>query len=140
MAVELNAYLNFRDQTRDAMTFYKSVFGGKLDMQTFKEFQASDDPSEQDKIMHAVLEGDHGIKLMAADTPNRMEYTVGTHSFSLSLSGEHDDGEVLKGFFEKLADGGTITMPMDKAPWGDEFGMCVDKFGTSWLVNIGSKK
>jgi PhnB protein len=140
MAVELNAYLNFRDNAREAMTFYKSVFGGKLDMQTYKQFQASDDPAEDDKIMHAVLDGEHGIKFMAADTPKRMEFPEGSRAFSLSLSGEHEDGELLKGFFEKLSEGGTVPMPMAKAPWDDEFGMCEDKFGVSWLVNIGAKK
>jgi PhnB protein len=62
-----------------------------------------------------------------------MEYTPGTN-FSISLSG--DDDAALRGYWGKLADGGTVAMPLDKAPWGDTFGMCVDRFGVSWLVNI----
>ena len=54
--------------------------------------------------------------------------------FSVSLSG--DDADQLRGYFEKLAASGTTTMPLQKQVWGDEFGMCVDKFGISWLVNI----
>jgi PhnB protein len=133
MAVQLNPYLNFRDTAREAMEFYHSVFGGELAMNTFAEFHASEDPAEQDKIMHSQLVTENGLVLMAADTPNSMEYTPGT-GYSISLSGDED--ETLRGYWQKLSDGGTVTMPLDNAPWGDTFGMCVDKFGVSWLVNI----
>jgi PhnB protein len=135
MTTRLNPYLNFRDTAREAMDFYQSVFGGELTSSTFGEFQASDDPAEQDKIMHSMLITDNGLVLMASDTPNRMDHTPGTN-FSISLSGE-DDAE-LRGYWEKLSAGGTITMPLNQAPWGDTFGMCVDKFGISWLVNINA--
>jgi PhnB protein len=137
MAVLLNPYLNFQDQTRDAMTFYQRVFGGELRMSSFKEFQASQDPSDDDKIMHAQLEGENGIVFMAADTPSSMEYRPGTN-FSMSLSGE--DENVLRGYFDKLADGGQVMMPLEKAPWGDTFGMLTDRFGVSWLVNVNQQQ
>lgn len=133
MATKLNPYLNFRDNAREAMEFYRTVFGGELTMSTFGEFQASQDPAEHGKIMHAQLVSAGGLTLMAADTPNAMEYTPG-NNYSVSLSG--DDESELRGYWEKLSDGGTIVMPLDKAPWGDAFGMCVDRFGVSWLVNI----
>lgn len=133
MAVQLNPYLGFRDNAREAMAFYHSVFGGTLNVATFKEFNAAQDPSEEDLVMHAQLEGDNGITFMASDTPSRMEYRAG-NNFNMSLSG--DDEAALRGYFEKLADGGTVTMPMAKAIWGDTFGMCVDRFGVNWLVNI----
>src|SRR3990172_4308909 len=126
MYTELNPYINFKDNTRQAMEFYKSVFGGDLRMNTFKEFNASQDPSEDNKIMHAELNTNNGIRFMAADTPNRMEYTPGTN-INLSLSGD-DEGE-LSGHFQKLSAGGQVTQPLEKAPWGDMFGMCTDKFG-----------
>lgn len=137
MQSRLNPYLNFRDNAREAMQFYRSVFGGKLDLSTFKEFHASEDPSEDNKIMHSMLETDNGLVLMAADTPNRMEYSVGSNC-SLSLSGENH--AELSGYFEKLAAGGNVTMPLEKAPWGDTFGMCRDKFGVNWLINIGQQQ
>jgi PhnB protein len=133
MGTRLNPYLSFRDSAREAMEFYHSVFGGKLTTSTFAEFQASDDPAEQDKIMHSQLEADGGLVIMAADTPNSMELTPGSN-FAVSLSGE-DEAE-LRGYWDKLSDGGTVTMPLDKAPWGDTFGMCVDRFGVSWMVNV----
>jgi PhnB protein len=133
MGTKLNPYLNFRDTAREAMDFYQSVFGGELIRSTFGEFHVSEDPAEQDKVMHSQLTSDGGLVLMAADTPNSVEYTSGTN-YSVSLSG--DDEAELRGYWDKLSAGGTIAMPLNRAPWGDTFGMCVDKFGVSWLVNI----
>lgn len=137
MQTKLNPYLSFKDNTREAMEFYKTIFGGKLTMSTFKEFQASQGPDEDNKIMHSMLEADNGITFMASDTPDRMQYTTGTN-FTMSLSGDNETE--LRGYFEKLSDGGTVTMPLEKAPWGDAFGMLTDKFGVSWLVNIAGQK
>src|SRR5436305_7446139 len=133
MQTKLNPYLNFRDNTREAMEFYRSVFGGRLELSTFEEYQASQDPSEAHKIMHSMLEAENGITFMAADTPNSMEYRAGTN-MSMSLSGDNE--AELKAYFEKLATGGRVIMPLEKAPWGDSFGMCTDKFGIQWMVNI----
>jgi PhnB protein len=115
------------------MEFYHSVFGGELTLTTFAEFDASPDPSEQDKIMHGMLETQDGLVLMGADTPNSMEYTPGG-GFSVSLSG--DDDAALRSYWDALSGSGTVSVPLEKAPWGDTFGMCVDRFGVSWLVNI----
>ena len=133
MTTRLNPYLSFRDSAREAMDFYQSVFGGELTRATFAEFHASDDPAEQDKIMHSMLDAPNGLVLMAADTPNSMELSSG-NNFSVSLSG--DDDAQLRGYWEKLSSSGTVTMPLNKAPWGDSFGMCSDQFGITWMVNI----
>src|SRR6266702_7745409 len=106
-------------------------------MSTFKEYHASQESSEDHKIMHSVLEADNGITFMASDTPNRMEYKPGTN-YSMSLTGDNE--AELQGYFEKLSAGGNITRPLEKAPWGDTFGMLTDKFGVSWLVNIAGQK
>ncbi|MDQ2887694.1 MAG: VOC family protein [Chloroflexota bacterium] len=137
MPSQLNPYLSFKDNARQAMEFYKTVFGGKLAMSTFKDFNASQDPSDDNKIMHAVLEADNGITFMASDISSRMDYQAGTN-YSMSLSGDNE--AELTGYFEKLTAGGTITMPLEKAPWGDTFGMLTDRFGVPWLVNITAQK
>jgi PhnB protein len=135
MGITLNPDLNFRGNAREAMEFYEGVFGGKLNVSTFADYHAASDPSENDLVMHADLEGPEGIRFMAADTPIKMEYQPGTN-FSMSLSG--DEEAELRGYFEKLAEGGSVTMPLEKAPWGDIFGMCTDRFGISWLVNVAT--
>ncbi|ASN20464.1 VOC family protein [Arthrobacter sp. YN] len=135
MTTRLNPYISFRDNARDAITFYESVFGGELNISTFGDYQASEDPAEAGKVMHAMLEAPGGLTLMAADTPNGMPYNPGDN-ISVSLSGEAWDENELRGFWNKLVDGGTVTVPLETAPWGDTFGMCVDRFGIGWLVNI----
>jgi PhnB protein len=134
-AVHMNPYLQLQDQAREAMEHYRDVFGGELTMQTFAEGGMSGHPSNDDRIMHAQLVSPHGLVLMASDVPDGMPYEPGS-AIAVSLSG--DDEEALRGFFDALADGGTVIEPLTQAPWGDHFGMCVDRFGTSWMVNIGS--
>jgi len=133
MPTRLTPYIAFRDNAKEAMGFYQSVFGGELTRSTFAEYQVSDDPAEQDKTMHSQLETPGGIVLMAADTPNSMGYQAGGN-ISVSLSG--DDEDELRGYWNMLIDGGTAAMPLEKAPWGDSFGICVDRFGVTWMVNI----
>ena len=133
MTPRLNPYISFTDDARQAMEFYKEVFGGTLNVSTFGEAGAAGSP-DADKIMHAMLETDQGFTLMGADTPTGMEHRPGTN-MAVSLSG--DDAEQLRGYWQKLSEGGTVSVPLEKQMWGDEFGMCVDKFGIGWMVNIG---
>jgi PhnB protein len=137
LPTRLNPYLSFKDEAREAMEFYHSVFGGELTLNTFDEFQASEDPDEKDKIMHGMLETPEGMVLMGADTPNSMEY-VPNAGTAMSLSGE--DAAKLRDYWERLSAGGEVTVPLEPAPWGDSFGMCVDKFGVSWMVNIAGQQ
>ena len=133
MPTRLNPYIGFRDNAREAMEFYRGVFGGKLTMSTFKEFHASQDPSEDDKIMHSQLETDNGLMLMGSDAPNSMKLDEGSR-ITVSLSGE-DEAE-LRGYWERLSAGASISQPLQQAPWGDSFGMLTDKFGVGWMVGI----
>ncbi len=134
MPMLLNPYFSFRDTAEEAMTFYRSVFGGELSISRFSEYGASDDPAEQDKVMHAMLTTGTGMVLMASDTPNSMDLTVGDN-ISVSVSG--DDETVMRGWWEALGAGGTVTMPLEEAPWGGLFGMCTDRFGIHWMFSVG---
>ncbi len=133
MASRLNPYISFTGSARQAMEFYKGVFGGTLTLNTFGELGAQDSP-DADNIMHGMLETDRGFTLMGADTPPGMDHTQGDN-IAVSLSG--DDAEELRGYWAQLSDGGTVTVALEQQMWGDEFGMCVDQFGISWMVNIG---
>jgi PhnB protein len=137
MPTVLNPYLSFKDNAREAMEFYQSVFGGKLALSTFKEAHASQAPSDDNKIMHGQLEAENGITLMGADIPEFMGQSPGG-AMSISLSGDNE--AELKGYWNKLSTGGTTLQPLEKAPWGDTFGMLTDKFGVTWLVNIAGQQ
>jgi len=132
VATRLNPYLRFDGTARQAMEFYQSVFGGELKINTFGEFGMQDSP-QADQIMHAQLETDAGYTLMASDTPPGMPYNPGD-TVTISLSG---DEESLKTYFAALAEGGKIGTPLEKQMWGDEYGDLVDKYGVSWMVNLG---
>jgi PhnB protein len=131
MASRLNPYLAFPGNAREAMTFYESVFGGELNISTFGEFGAPEgvDP---DAVMHAQLVSDNGFTLMASDLPPGAESRQGD-SITISLSG---DDQQLRGYWDQLSSSGTVTMPLEKQMWGDEFGICTDQFGIPWMVNI----
>ena len=137
MASRLNPYLSFKNNARQAMEFYKSVFGGELTMSTFGEGNMAQNPADKDKIMHGQLVAPNGMWLMGSDVPDSMPYQPGT-TMTISLSG--DDEAMLRGYWDKLAKGGKVGMPLEKAPWGDTFGMLTDKFGTPWMVNIAGQR
>jgi PhnB protein len=131
MASQLNPYLNFNGNARQALEFYTSVFGGELTLSTFADFGNQGSP-DADRIMHGQLETAAGYTIMAADVTSEMPYQPPA-GFAVSLSGGDD---ALHGYWEKLSASGTVTMPLQKQVWGDEFGMCTDRFGVPWLVNI----
>lgn len=136
MTVKLNSYISFQGNAKEAMEFYKGIFGGELFMDTMDSYADKMPVSEEDKgkIMHAYLKGENGIELMGSDTPAGMQYESGAR-ISLTLNG--DDEAAIRAYWDKLAEGGTITLPLDKAPWGDTFGLITDKYGVNWMIDIG---
>ncbi len=136
MAVKLNSYISFEGNAKEAVDFYKSVFGGEVFMDTFGSFtdKMPVDDADKDKVMHAFLKGDNGIELMLSDTPSSLQFQDG---FRVNLTLNGDDETILRGYWDKLSDGGIVTMPLEDAPWGDKFGMLTDKFGVNWMVDIG---
>ena len=140
MTTRLNPYLNFPGTTRRAMEFYQSVLGGDLTISTFAEYGGAPEGLEADNVMHAQLETPSGFTLMAADSSgpggSGGQATSDAGGVSLSLSGE--DGEELRRYWEGLSSRGSVTMPLEKQMWGDEFCACRDRFGVEWMVNISA--
>ena len=135
MTSRLNPYITFSGNAREAMEFYQFALGGELAMNTFGEF--GNTGPDEDKIMHANLETPDGFTLMASDTPPGMDYNPGS-TIAVSLSG--DDADELNGYWDKLADGGQVQVPLEQQMWGDEFGMCADRFGVGCMVNIAGAR
>jgi PhnB protein len=132
VSTRLNPYITFPGTAREAMQFYESVFGGTLTLMTFADAGAEGAPNP-DQVMHAMLESSSGYTLMASDMPPGMDHQSG-NDIAVSLSG--DDTDELRGYWSALSSDGTVTMPLEMQMWGDEFGMCTDRFGVSWMVNI----
>lgn len=134
MTANLNPYLNFRGTAREALSFYQSVFGGEQRVSTFRDYGMPVAEGEEDLLMHGQLQGPNSPLLMVSDVPSHMAYTPGENTFSVSLSG--DDEALLTRWWSALSEGAEVAQPLEKAPWGDSFGMLTDRFGVSWLINI----
>ena len=133
---QLDAYLTFDGNCADAMRFYERTLGGKLEMMmTVGESpMASQTPTAgADRIMHARLALDGRI-LMASDAMVGQPYGA-MKGFSQSLN--FPTADAAKPVFDALAEGGRVTMPLQKTFWAEAFGMLVDRFGTPWMVNGG---
>ncbi|MFF5922380.1 VOC family protein [Streptomyces flavochromogenes] len=133
MTTRLNPYLSFSGDAKQALEFYQQALGGDLSLNTYGAFGSDAPPGFADRIMHGMLETPSGFTLMAADNPPGTEHAPG-NGFAVSLSG--DDAEELRGYWDKLSAGGTVAVPLEKQMWGDVFGMCTDRFGVTWMVNI----
>lgn len=137
--VVLEPYIFFKGQAKEAMEFYKNVFGGELTMQTYADTPAETQEQmgvtdeNRNHVMHAKLDGD--IVIMSSDTPNA---SPEAKKIELSIGG--DDEEKIKGYFEKLSEGGKVSQPLEKQFWGDTFGQLKDKYNIEWMFNITAKK
>lgn len=130
----LNPYLNFRGNAREAMEFYRSVFGGELDVSTFRDFQMPGiEEAEADSVMHSQLTTSSGFVLMGADVPSMMPY-VPAVGMTIALSGSEVDE--LRGYWDRLSEGADIELPLELAPWGDLYGQLTDRYGISWMASI----
>lgn len=132
--IKLDAYLFFEGTCREAMEFYKAIFGGELDIRSYGDTPDSD-PANKDLVIHADLKGGD-IHLFASDTTRKGE--LGTGKIQLCLGGI-DEARLTK-VFEALSDGGNVKSPLKKEFWGDTFGTLTDKYGIGWMVNIAASQ
>ncbi len=131
---KLGVYLFFKGDCREAMEFYKSVFGGEIETSAYDDIPSSTAAGLEGKLMHASLTGGE-VDLMASDT---LEASPKSAKVTLSLIG--DDEAKLTGFFDELSEGIEVAHPLKKEMWGDIFGQLTDKYGVDWMVNITTPK
>lgn len=131
---QINVYLTFDKNCAEAMTFYKDCLGGELTLHKVEgsAMEAHCPTAMKDMIMHANLING-GITLMASDNLMSGELIRGNaNSLSLNCSSE----EELRSYFDALSVGGHIIQPVKEQFWGAIFGMFVDKFGITWMLNF----
>jgi len=131
---EINSYLTFNGNCREAMTFYKECLGGELVLQTIGESPLADKMPVQMKecILHSTLTKE-GIVLMASDMVSEKGLVKG-NSVSLMLNCSSE--EEIKTFYSRLTDGGQATHPLENTFWGALFGDLTDKYGNHWLLHF----
>ena len=132
--VNLNPYLLYDGNCREAMEFYRHIFGGHLEMLTFGQIDPTCPESEKNNIMHSNLIGG-AIAFFGSDAMGAGP--LGTGKISMTLHG--NDEEKLREIFEKLSEGGKVKTPIEKQVWGDLYGDLTDKFDVTWMVNIGGR-
>jgi PhnB protein len=135
--VSLDVYMFFPRTAREAMEFYKGVFGGELTTTTRGSVDPEAPEDMKDLLIHATLDGGL-VHLMGAD--NTATDMSPQDRISISLNGTSEDEETLRKVYDELAAGGKADHPLKKEFWGDTFGGLTDKFGISWLINIQAKK
>jgi PhnB protein len=138
MAYSISPYLTFDGNAREVIEFYRSVFGGELTLSTFADFGMPVPPEEAGLVMHSQLDVPGGPTIMASDAPSFMGRPQRGDSISLALFGDAADADRLRGWFDALAEGGTVTQPLEAAPWGDTYGALTDRYGTAWMVDIAA--
>lgn len=131
MKLKLSPYLAFNGNCNEAMNFYKTVFGGKLEIKTFADMPGETSEKEKNKVMHARLLF-NDMEIMASDSMRGQEAVNGT---SVALSLEYEDLKEAERIFKELSEEGKVLMPFEKAFWGAKFGMFTDKFGFQWMVH-----
>lgn len=124
----LAPYLLLAGSAREALTFYREVFGGELILASYADFGREDGPPEA--IAHGMLRG--AVELFASDAAPG-EATLELRGILFSLLGA-DEPAVLERWFAALADGGEIVDPLQKRAWGDHDGQVRDRFGVTWLI------
>lgn len=138
MTTDLSAYINFAGNAREALEFYHSIFGGDLSLERYGDYGISDDPTDADKIIYGVLHSPAGFVLRGTDHTRSCGVPATREGWALCLNG--DKLELLTRCWQALSDGATIVEPMTTAAWGDSNGVLRDRFGITWIVNIGASK
>lgn len=137
MPAALHPYLNFAGNSREAFEFYGQCLGALPQFVTFGETEAvpADHPSA-DKVMHGSLEVTDLIRLYVSDVIEGMSPAGVVQGNNVTLSLMGDDETLLRRAYERLSEGGTVAMPLEKQMWGDLYGSFTDRFGIVWQVNI----
>lgn len=133
--ITLTPYLFFQGNCREAMEFYKGVFGGELTIQTMGDVppDAQMQGASKDSVMHSALKGG-AVTLLGSDSPQ-----ASAKAAKVELSLHSTSEEDLRKIFEQLAEGGRIRIPLEKQFWGDVFGAVTDKYNVDWMVNVTTK-
>jgi PhnB protein len=135
MAISIKPYVLFVDNAQAAVDFYKQALGADVEINSFCEFGTPDTHPSHNLIMHAAVRF-AGTEFFVSDSLPMGGVKQGGENVELSINGTKEDDEQLGKYFAALAEGGTIRVPLDTAPWGARFGMLTDKFGLNWMVNV----
>jgi PhnB protein len=134
MTVATTTHLNFRGQARAALSFYQTVFGGDLALMTYQDAHAVQDPAEAEQIMWGQVAAPSGFRVMAYDVPSRLPWNRGENSFFVSV--RVDTADELSALWARLSEGAVVVAPLAPSGWTPLYGMLVDRFGVTWVLDV----
>ena len=134
MSVVTTTHLNFRGQARAALELYRDVFGGELVAVTYEQGGAVTDPAEAQQVLWGQVESPAGFRVMAFDVPAHTAYEPGVNPVYVSVRGT--DADELRGYWDGLADGADVRVPLAASPWSPLYGMLTDRFGVVWVLDL----
>ena len=147
MTIATTTHLNFRGTARQALEFYRSVFGGEVTLATYADFGMPPEVPGADKVVFGQVENAEGFRLMAYDIPGGAAATAGTttrengvtntdQSFFVSVRG--DGLDEVEGYWSALSVGATVIEPLAASAWSPGFGMLTDAFGVTWILDVAA--
>ncbi len=137
MSIQTTTHLNFRQQAREALAFYQSVFGGQMLIATHAQAYPSFPPEEADLVAFGQLESAEGFRIMAYDVPAARPYDAGIAPVFVSVRGT--DNDELTRYWAALAEGAAIIQPLAPSGWAPLFGMLTDRFGITWVLDVAAR-
>lgn len=148
MAITTTTHLNFRGDARQALEFYRAVFGGHLTVVAYGDFGMPKELPDADKVVFGQLTAENGFRIMAYDAPSQspasLPPTVTTRANGMTLTGERffvavggDTTEEVDALWARLADGAEIIEKYGPSQFAPGFGMLTDRFGVTWILQVG---
>ena len=137
MSISTVTHVNLRGNARQALEFYRSVFGGDLVAITYADAGQAPDPAEADQIMWGQVTSADGFQIMAYDVPSSRPWSQGDSPFFVSVRGR--DADEIGGYWKGLAEGSTVVVDLGPAGWSPLYGMVTDRFGVTWVLDVAAE-
>lgn len=133
MSLTATPHINFDDRAREALSWYRTVFGGDLTLATYEDIHAVEQPDQADRIAFGVLATPSGLRIMGYDVQPSKPYDAGSNAFYIALHGTEPDE--IRHIWDALEVGGTVLVPLAPSPFAPLYGMVTDRYGVTWIVD-----
>lgn len=134
MSVTTTPHINFRGQARQALEFYKDVFGGNTMIATYADIHQVEDPAQADAVAFGQLDAPSGFRIMAYDVQTSKPFDAGKNPFYVALRGT--DVDEVQAQWDGLADGADVLTPIGPSAFSPFYGMLTDRFGVTWVIDV----
>ncbi len=134
MTVQTTTHLNFRGQAREALEFYRFVFGGERTIVTYGDLGTTQDAAQAEQVIWGQVASDQGFRIMAYDVQPEKPWNPGENAVYVSVRGTSP--EEITAHWEKLRVGASVLQPLGASAWSPLYGMLTDRFGVTWVMDV----